>query len=73
MTSVQNVVTPAQIQTVIAFLVYVETLVAAVFATVANVILMQTLTQKVSILAPSLSSDEAQKRCGLWCLPAAQD
>lgn len=55
----QNAVTPAQSPTVIAFMVFMENLVAAVFTIVGNVIFTQTLTRRVSVLAPSVSPEAA--------------
>ena len=55
----QNAVTPAQSPTVIAFMVFVENLVAAIFTIVGNVIFMQTLTRQVLVLAPSVSPEAA--------------
>jgi hypothetical protein len=52
---VQNAVTPAQSPTVIAFMVFVDNLVAAIFTIVGNLIFTQTLTRQVSVLAPSVS------------------
>jgi len=58
-TSVQNAVTPAQSPTVIAFMIFVENLVAAIFTIVGNVIFTKTLTRKVPVLAPSVSPEAA--------------
>lgn len=55
----QNAVTPAESPTVIAFLVFVENLVAAIFTIVGNVVFTQTLTRRVSVLAPSVSPEAA--------------
>lgn len=55
----QNAVTPAQSPTVIAFMVFMENLVAAIFTIVGNVIFTQTLTRRVSVLAPSVSPGAA--------------
>lgn len=55
----QNAVTPAQSPTVIAFMVFVENLVAAIFTIVGNVVFTQTLTRRVSVLAPSVSPEAA--------------
>lgn len=40
-------------------MVFVENLVAAIFTVVGNVIFTETLTQKVSVLAPSVSPEAA--------------
>lgn len=53
----QNAVTPAQSPTVIAFMVFVDNLVAAIFTIVGNLIFTQTLTRQVSVLAPSVSPE----------------
>ncbi|KAI7775742.1 hypothetical protein LA080_006423 [Diaporthe eres] len=53
--AVQNAVTLAQSPTVIAFMVFVENLVAAIFTIVGNVAFTQTLTRRGSVLAPSVS------------------
>lgn len=43
----------------IAFMVFMENLVAAIFTIVGNVIFTQTLTRRVSVLAPSVSPEAA--------------
>ena len=53
----QNAVTPAQSPSVIAFLVFVENLTAAIFTIVGNIIFTQTLTRRVSVLAPSVNPE----------------
>lgn len=55
----QSSVTPAQSPTVIAFMVFMENLVAAIFTIVGNVVFTQTLTRQVSVLAPSVSPEAA--------------
>lgn len=55
----QNAVTPAESPSVIAFMVFMENLVAAIFTIVGNVIFTQTLTRQVSVLAPSVSPEAA--------------
>ncbi|KAG6354246.1 hypothetical protein INS49_004851 [Diaporthe citri] len=57
--AVQNAVTPAQSPSVIAFMVFVENLVAAIFTIVGNVVFTKTLTRQVSVLAPSVSPEAA--------------
>ncbi|KAJ0123685.1 hypothetical protein J7T55_012154 [Diaporthe amygdali] len=57
--SIQNAVTPAQSPTVIAFSVFMENLVASIFTIVGNAIFTQTLTRRVSVLAPSVSPKAA--------------
>lgn len=57
--SVQHAVTPAQSPSVIAFLVFVENLVAAIFTIVGNVIFTQALTRQISVLSPSVSPEAA--------------
>jgi hypothetical protein len=58
-TSVQNAVTPAENAVAIAFLVFVQTLLAAISNIVGNAIFNQTLTSQISVLAPSVSPKAA--------------
>ncbi|ETS82216.1 hypothetical protein PFICI_07218 [Pestalotiopsis fici W106-1] len=57
--SMQNAVTPAQNAVVMAFLVFVQSLMAAISNIVGNAIFTQTLARQVSILAPSVSPEAA--------------
>jgi hypothetical protein len=56
---VQNAVTPAQGPIVIAFMVFVENLVAAIFTIVGNVIFTRTLRRQILVLAPSINPETA--------------
>lgn len=55
----QNAVLPAEAPLAIAFMVFVENLVASIFTIVGNVIFTHTLTRQVSVLAPSVSPEAA--------------
>lgn len=55
----QNAVTPAESPTVIAFMIFVENLVSAIFTIVGNSIFTQTLTRQVFVLAPSVNPEAA--------------
>ncbi|KAH6646197.1 putative MFS multidrug transporter [Truncatella angustata] len=57
--SVQHAVTPAQNPVAIAFLVFVQNLLAAIFNIVGNTIFTQTLSREISVLAPSVSLEAA--------------
>ncbi|KAF7515193.1 hypothetical protein G7054_g14704 [Neopestalotiopsis clavispora] len=57
--SMQNAVTPAQNAVVMAFLVFVQSMMAAISNIVGNAIFTQTLAQQVSLLAPSVSPEAA--------------
>ncbi|KAH8196984.1 hypothetical protein TruAng_008843 [Truncatella angustata] len=57
--SVQHAVTPAQNPVAIAFLVFVQNLLAAIFNIVGNTIFTQTLSREISVLAPSVSPEAA--------------
>lgn len=57
--SVQSAVTPAQNPVAMAFLVFVQNLLAAISNVVGNAIFTQTLKRQISILAPSVSSEAA--------------
>ncbi|KAI0103189.1 major facilitator superfamily transporter [Nemania sp. FL0031] len=57
--SIQNAVTPAQSPIAIAFLVFAQSLLAAIFVIAGNAIFTQTLTLQVSVLAPSVSPEAA--------------
>ncbi|KAI1267016.1 putative MFS multidrug transporter [Xylariaceae sp. FL1019] len=57
--AVQNAVLPAEAPLAIAFMVFVENLVASIFTIVGNVIFTHTLTKRASVLAPSVSPEAA--------------
>ncbi|KAK6217649.1 hypothetical protein LQW54_003371 [Pestalotiopsis sp. IQ-011] len=57
--SVQNAVTPAENPLAMAFLTFVQNLMASVSNVVGNAIFTQTLTREISVLAPSASPEEA--------------
>ena len=55
----QHAVTPAQNPVALAFLVFVQSLLAAISNVVGNAIFTQTLARQVSALAPSVSPEAA--------------
>ncbi|KAI1130601.1 putative MFS multidrug transporter [Nemania abortiva] len=57
--SVQHAVTPAQSPVAIAFLVFAQNLLAAIFVVAGNAIFTQTLRRQIPILAPSVSPEAA--------------
>ncbi|KAI0414194.1 putative MFS multidrug transporter [Xylaria grammica] len=57
--SIQHAVTPAQSPVAMAFLVFVQNLLAAIFTIVGNAVFTETLARQVSVLAPSVSPEAA--------------
>ncbi|KAI1357760.1 putative MFS multidrug transporter [Xylaria arbuscula] len=57
--SIQLEVTPAQSPIAITFLVFAQNLLGAIFSVAGNSIFTQTLTQQVSVMAPSVSPEAA--------------
>ncbi|KAI0514349.1 putative MFS multidrug transporter [Xylaria bambusicola] len=62
--SIQHAVTPAQSPIAITFLVFAQNLLAAIFSVASNAIFTETLTQQVSVLAPSVSPRSALEAGG---------
>ncbi|KAF2967751.1 hypothetical protein GQX73_g5836 [Xylaria multiplex] len=62
--SIQYAVTPAQSPIAITFLVFAQNLLGAIFSVAGNAIFTETLTQQVSILAPSVSPQSALEAGG---------
>ncbi|KAI0533762.1 putative MFS multidrug transporter [Xylaria digitata] len=62
--SIQHAVTPAQSPIAITFLVFAQNLLGAIFSVAGNAIFTKTLTQQVSVLAPSVSPQSALEAGG---------